>query len=89
MLELLPRPEFLIDRLQTLRALQSRETIGRWQGFVVAGQWPTLVGELLEWHYDPLYHRSQSHHFGPTAADRKPPGTSARHRAETVIYSPG
>jgi tRNA 2-selenouridine synthase len=63
---LLTRPEFLADRLEALHALQSRETISRWQGFVAAGQWSDLVGELLELHYDPLYRRSQSHHFEPT-----------------------
>ncbi|HEX6735239.1 MAG TPA: tRNA 2-selenouridine(34) synthase MnmH [Azonexus sp.] len=60
----LTRPEFLTRRLEALHSLQSRETIGRWQQFVAAGQWPALVGELLELHYDPLYRRSQNHHYG-------------------------
>lgn len=61
----LSRPEFLAQRLEALHSLQSRETIGRWQKFIASGQWANLVGELLELHYDPLYHRSQNHHFGP------------------------
>ena len=59
----LSRPEFLAGRLEALHSLQSRETIGRWQQFIVSGQWASLVGELLELHYDPLYHRSQNHNF--------------------------
>jgi tRNA 2-selenouridine synthase len=59
----LTRPEFLSQRLEALHSLQSRETIGRWQQFIASGQWAALVGELLELHYDPLYRRSQNHHF--------------------------
>lgn len=57
-------PAFLSRRLEALHSLQSRETIGRWQQYIANGQWASLVGELLELHYDPLYHRSQSHNFG-------------------------
>lgn len=59
----LSRPEFLTGRLDALHSLQSRETIGRWQQFIASGEWASLVGELLELHYDPLYYRSQNHHF--------------------------
>lgn len=62
---LLTRPEFLAGRLEALHSLQSREIIGRWQAYVAAGRWPALVGELLELHYDPLYRRSQNHHYDP------------------------
>ncbi|MDR2839219.1 MAG: tRNA 2-selenouridine(34) synthase MnmH, partial [Azonexus sp.] len=61
-----PRPEFLMSRLDALRGLQSGETISRWQAYVAAGEWPLLVGELLEQHYDPLYRRSQNRHYGQT-----------------------
>jgi tRNA 2-selenouridine synthase len=57
------RPEFLGERLDVLRSLQSRETMARWQQFIVDADWPTLVRELLELHYDPLYQRSQDHNF--------------------------
>jgi tRNA 2-selenouridine synthase len=63
----LTRPAFLSQRLEALHSLQSRETIGRWQQFIAAGQWAALVGELLELHYDPLYRRSQNHHFAGMA----------------------
>jgi len=56
-------PEFLVNRLEILHNLQSRETLARWRQLVSDGQWPTLVRELLELHYDPLYRRSQSHNF--------------------------
>ena len=56
-------PEFLIDRLDALRSLQSKETLERWQQLIHDRQWPTLVRELLEQHYDPLYRRSQAHNF--------------------------
>ncbi|MGB4062399.1 MAG: tRNA 2-selenouridine(34) synthase MnmH [Azonexus sp.] len=59
----LTRPEFLGNRLDVLRSLQSRETMARWQQFIADADWPTLVRELLELHYDPLYRRSQDHNY--------------------------
>jgi tRNA 2-selenouridine synthase len=56
-------PDFVIDRLDVLRSLQSRETLNRWLQQVQTGDWSTLVRELLELHYDPLYRRSQDHNF--------------------------
>jgi tRNA 2-selenouridine synthase len=59
----LTRPDFLCGRLDALRTLQSRETLDRWQQLIHAGDWPTLVRELLEQHYDPLYQRSQDRNY--------------------------
>jgi len=59
----LSRPELLASRLDVLRSQQSRETIERWHEQVKSGDWPTLVRELLEIHYDPLYRRSQNSNF--------------------------
>ncbi|UCV29927.1 tRNA 2-selenouridine(34) synthase MnmH [Ferribacterium limneticum] len=56
-------PEFLCGRLDALRTLQSRETLDRWQQLIRDGDWPTLVRELLEQHYDPLYQRSQDRNY--------------------------
>ncbi len=56
-------PDLLTERLDALRHLQSRETLARWQELVRDGAWPTLVRELLEQHYDPLYRRSQNQNF--------------------------
>ena len=59
----LTRPDFVIQRLETLRTLQSREILCRWEAFIHAGEWPALVRELLELHYDPLYRGSQNRNF--------------------------
>jgi tRNA 2-selenouridine synthase len=68
----LSQPEFLGERLEVLRSLQSRETLARWQQFIQDEDWPTLVRELLELHYDPLYRRSQDHNFSRPAGSLPP-----------------
>ena len=59
----LSNPDWFNSRLDVLAKLQSRETIARWQDYANAGDWRTLVVELLELHYDPLYRRSQNCNF--------------------------
>jgi len=59
----LSAPDWLNSRLDVLSNLQSRETIARWQSYASSGQWPELVRELLELHYDPLYRRSQNSNY--------------------------
>lgn len=56
-------PALLASRLEILRSQHSRETLEHWHAQISAGNWPALVRELLELHYDPLYHRSQHHNF--------------------------
>lgn len=56
-------PGLMKARLQVLQGIQSKETLAHWAGLADEGIWPTLVGELLAAHYDPLYHRSQGAHF--------------------------
>lgn len=56
-------PAWLIERLEQLTGLQSRETVARWIALARGGEFPTLVEELLESHYDPLYLRSQAKNF--------------------------
>ena len=56
-------PGWFNSRLDVLSKLQSRETIARWQDYANKGTWRTLVVELLELHYDPLYRRSQNRNF--------------------------
>jgi len=63
-------PRWLIERLALLRGLQANETIDRWTHLIEAGEFPTLVAELLEQHYDPLYRRSQAK--SKVAADSTP-----------------
>lgn len=55
----LDRPEFLLRRLDALKALVSRDTLTGWQAAIAEGNWTTLVDQLLAEHYDPLYQRSQ------------------------------
>ncbi len=85
-------PEVLLRRLDALRALQSRDTLARWRGLVDAGEWPALVRELLEQHYDPLYRRSQERNFSGfqqpqvfTADDLSPPGIARL--AAAIVHS--
>lgn len=63
-------PERLGRCLDALHTLIDRETLQRWHGLVAAADWPTLVGELLERHYDPQYRRSQLSSFSGMAAPR-------------------
>ena len=56
-------PAWLLARLEHLKGLQSNETLAQWRSLVAAGDFPTLVEELLARHYDPLYQRSQAHNY--------------------------
>ncbi|WP_319239588.1 tRNA 2-selenouridine(34) synthase MnmH [uncultured Propionivibrio sp.] len=56
-------PNTLDTRLDALRDLHSRETLAKWKTYAHAGEWRTLVAELLQQHYDPLYQRSQARNF--------------------------
>jgi tRNA 2-selenouridine synthase len=56
-------PAWLNERLEHLKGLQSRETLEGWRALIDAGDFPTLVAELLTQHYDPLYERSQAHNY--------------------------
>jgi len=58
----------LAARLQHLAPLHGKSTIERWADAARAGDWDTLVGELLDRHYDPLYARSIDRNF-PRIAD--------------------
>jgi tRNA 2-selenouridine synthase len=59
----LARPQWLVSQLGHLRGLQSNETLAEWTALVEAGDFRTLVDELLEKHYDPLYQRSQDKNY--------------------------
>lgn len=62
-------PTLLKHRIDCLRGLQSKERLVHWQALIDGRDWPTLVRELLEHHYDPLYNRSHGNNFPhhPTA----------------------
>ena len=59
----LSRPQWLIGQLGHLQGLQSNETLARWTTLIESGDFRTLVDELLEKHYDPLYQRSQDKNY--------------------------
>jgi tRNA 2-selenouridine synthase len=59
----LANPALLKEKLDLLKTLQSNDTLTRWRMLIDAGDWPALVGELLELHYDPLYRRSQGKNY--------------------------
>ena len=59
----LQMPDLLIQRLDGLKNLHSRETLSRWHELIRSADWTSLVRELLEQHYDALYRRSQGLHF--------------------------
>ena len=56
-------PGCLDAQLLRLKEIQGKERILRWQELTQAGDFRTLVTELLVEHYDPLYLRSQSRNF--------------------------
>ena len=76
----LQRPQWLSEQLGHLKGLQSDATLARWRAQIEAGAFPSLVDELLEHHYDPLYQRSQDRNYqygdapAYAAADLSPAG---------------
>ncbi len=64
----LSRPQWLVEQLGRLRGLQSNETLARWTTLIEAGEFRTLVEELLELHYDPFYQRSQAKNYADYTA---------------------
>ena len=55
--------DWLIRRLDTLRNLRGNDIVNHWIDLARQGSWEHFVQELLEKHYDPLYHRSQSTNY--------------------------
>jgi tRNA 2-selenouridine synthase len=45
----------LCERLQALTELRGKAVVARWQALARAGDWPLLLTELMQQHYDPLY----------------------------------
>ena len=56
-------PDSLADKLQPLVPVHGRKVIERWIAAAAAGDFDTLVGELLVMHYDPTYGRSILRNF--------------------------
>ncbi len=53
----------LTARLSGLLQVQGRKTLDRWAAAAAAGDWETVVAELLVHHYDPMYTRSMANNF--------------------------
>jgi tRNA 2-selenouridine synthase len=76
-------PHFVADpaelgrQLDRLVALHGRIAIERWKALAQQGDWPVLVRELLEHHYDPAYTRSIATHYPRLAHSRSVEITSA------------
>jgi tRNA 2-selenouridine synthase len=56
-------PGRLKAKLDCLQGLQSAETLAHWHYLIESGDWPALVRELLDQHYDVLYNRSQGRNY--------------------------
>jgi len=56
-------PVGLSGTISRFQGMQSNETLARWRAMVEQRDFATLVRELLELHYDPLYQRSQSRNY--------------------------
>jgi tRNA 2-selenouridine synthase len=61
-------PEALCDRMSRLVELHGRKTIERWNEVARAGEFDTLVDDLLLRHYDPTYARSIESNFPRSAS---------------------
>lgn len=59
----LQQPERLVTQLGFLKAVHSREQLQHWQEMIERRDFASLVEELLEQHYDPLYSRSMNRHY--------------------------
>ncbi|MBA3023194.1 MAG: tRNA 2-selenouridine(34) synthase MnmH [Gammaproteobacteria bacterium] len=57
-------PETLIKKIEILKPFHGAKRIEEWEGLIRAGNFETLVDELLTLHYDPGYQRSHDSHYG-------------------------
>ncbi|NVO26217.1 tRNA 2-selenouridine(34) synthase MnmH [Donghicola sp. C2-DW-16] len=58
--DLIDDPEALIERMEPLRKLQSRDLVDHWIELAKVGAFSTLAAELMELHYDSRYEKSAS-----------------------------
>ena len=57
------RPQALAQKLDCLAPLHGAERIAQWKALLEAGDWDSLVRDLLESHYDPAYRKSLSRNY--------------------------
>ena len=60
----LQQPDILIAQLNCLIELRGKETVDAWRALIEQGDWPNLVGALLDEHYDPAYRKSLARNYG-------------------------
>ncbi|MCC6195937.1 MAG: tRNA 2-selenouridine(34) synthase MnmH [Burkholderiales bacterium] len=60
-------PDALADKLSRLDVLHGRKTVERWSAAARAGEFDTLIHDLLVRHYDPAYSRSLEANFPRSA----------------------
>jgi tRNA 2-selenouridine synthase len=51
-------PALLHEKLNHLAEFYANDTLARWRAQVDNNEWSAFVADMLEHHYDPLYHRS-------------------------------
>jgi tRNA 2-selenouridine synthase len=56
-------PEVLIAHLQSLHRFHGVKQLEHWSALIHAGDFATMVAELLTLHYDPSYFRATSRHY--------------------------
>jgi tRNA 2-selenouridine synthase len=62
---LVTHPNLLKNRLDRLKSRYGRKKLDEWHSLINAGQWNTLVGDLLSCHYDPAYCQSIGQTYHP------------------------
>ncbi len=67
----LTNPKMLIAHLQSLHRFHGEKQLDHWAELIHAGNFHTLVAELLTLHYDPSYQRATSRHYTRLDAARK------------------
>ena len=60
---LITHPDLLKQKLKWLKSRYGQDKINEWYYLIDAGQWHTLVGDLLTYHYDPAYQRSLGQYY--------------------------
>ncbi|MGL4666357.1 MAG: tRNA 2-selenouridine(34) synthase MnmH [Saezia sp.] len=64
-------PQLLIEKIERLAPYRPKTEIQNWLDFIRQGEFPELIRELLEKHYDPLYERSTHKHYAQLASAQK------------------
>jgi len=69
----LENPQLLIAHLHNLRHFHGAAQLQRWTKLIHAGDFSTMVGELLTLHYDPSYLRATSKNYPQLSTARRIP----------------